>query len=99
MKRLQVIGLLDEDIELIKSWLNNRFFYITIDGRNLNFYDLLLGTVQGSILGQVLYAIFVSLMFKIAALELFANDSFITRSNESIIVLLKDTEKTLEVIT
>jgi hypothetical protein len=33
------------------------------------FYDLLLGTVQGSILGPVLYAIFVSPLFKIADLE------------------------------
>ena len=99
IKRLIKIGLPEDLIELIESWLKNRSYYVSIDGEDSILYDLLLGTVQGSILGPVLYAIFVSPLFKIADLELFADDSFITKSNESVTELIKDMEKSLEAIT
>ena len=99
IKRLIKIGLPEDLIELIESWLKNRSYYVSIDGEDSILYDLLLGTVQGSILGPVLYAIFVSPLFKIADLELFADDSFITKSNESLTELIKDMEKSLEAIT
>jgi hypothetical protein len=47
IKRLKIIGLPDDVVELIKSWLKQRSFCASI--------DLKLGTVQGSILGPVLY--------------------------------------------
>jgi predicted house-cleaning noncanonical NTP pyrophosphatase (MazG superfamily) len=99
IKRLIKIGLPEDLIELIESWLKNRSYYVSIDGEDSILYDLLLGTVQGSILGPVLYSIFVSPLFKIADLELFADDSFITKSNESLTELIKDMEKSLEAIT
>jgi hypothetical protein len=55
-----------------------RSYYVRIDGKNSVLFDLLLGSVQGSILGPVLYAIFVSPLFMIEDLDLFADDSFIT---------------------
>jgi hypothetical protein len=79
--------------------LKNRSFYVSIDGKNSILYDLLLGRVQGSILGPVLFAIFVSQLFKIAGLEFFADESFVTKSNESLTELITDMEKTLEAIT
>jgi hypothetical protein len=99
IKRLIVIGLPKDVIDLTRCWLNNRSFYVSIDGENSILYNLLLGTVQGSILVPVLYAIFVSPIFKITDLELFADDSFITKSNVSSTELIKDMEKTLEAIT
>jgi hypothetical protein len=52
--------LASDVIELISVWLRNRSFYVSVDGSNSITYDILLGTVQGSILGPVLYAIYVS---------------------------------------
>jgi hypothetical protein len=62
-------------------------------------YDLLLGTVQGSILGPVLYAIFVSPMFDLEELSAFADDTFIPMSNTSLTKLITDMEKKIEAIT
>ncbi len=62
-------------------------------------YELLLGAEQGSILGPVLYTIFVSPVFRTSGLKLFADDSYVTKSNESITELITDMEKTLEAIT
>jgi hypothetical protein len=33
--------------DLIKVWLENRFYYITLDGENSILFDLVLGTVHG----------------------------------------------------
>ena len=48
----------------------------------MNYYmlDLLLGTVQGSVLGPVLYAIFVSPLFDIIPVLSFADDSYNVRT-------------------
>jgi hypothetical protein len=72
---------------------------VSIDNNNSALFDLLLGTVQGSVLGPILYAIFVSPIFDIAPLLTFADDSYITVTNKNKEDLKKDMEKTLEVIT
>jgi hypothetical protein len=46
-------------------------------GAIITFYDLLLGTFQGSILGPVLYAIFVPPLFDFEDFLAFAEDNFI----------------------
>ena len=99
IKRLKIVGLPKDVIDLISVWLRNRSFYVNINEVNSVFFDLHLGTVQGSILGPVLYAIFVSPMFDIAEFSAFADDTFIPKSDSSLPRLIVDIEKTLEQIT
>jgi hypothetical protein len=65
MRRLCLIGLLKERTDLISVWLRNRSFFVGIDGQSSIFYDFLLGTVQGSMLGPIKYAIDVRPLFEI----------------------------------
>ena len=99
LKRLKIIGLPPDCVELIEVWLKNRCFYVSIDNTNSALFDLLLGTVQGSVLGPILYAIFVSPIFDIVPLLTFADDSYITVTNKNKEELKQDMEKTLEAIT
>ena len=62
-------------------------------------FDLLLGTVQGSILGPFHYAIFVSLIFDKEFMLAFTDDIFFPKTNNSTTDLIDDMEKTLESIT
>ncbi len=62
-------------------------------------FNLHLGTVQGSILGPVLYAIFVSPIFDIPDMSAFADDTFIPKWNVLVTQLIVDMKKTLEAIT
>ncbi len=64
-------------MDLTEVWLKERSYYVSIDGVNSNLFDLLLGTVQGSIVGPV----FVSPMFDIDFFLSFADDTFIPKSN------------------
>ena len=88
--RLRIIGLPGDIVDLIKIWLENRSFYVEVNGLNSMFYDVNSGTIQGSILGPILYAIYVSPLFDLTDLSNFADDNFaITwHSNKQMATLL-----------
>ena len=98
IKRLRILGLPKDVIDLINIWLNNRMFYVTVEGNNSLLYELLMGTVQGSILGPVLYAMFVSPLFDLEAFFAFADDIFIPREGTIRQDLIEDMAKSLMAI-
>ena len=99
LKRLKIIGLPDDVISLIEVWLKNRSFYVSLDGENSILFDLLLGTVQGSILGPILYALYISPLFDLEFMLTFADDNYIARFNYTMEALIKDMKKSIESIT
>jgi hypothetical protein len=99
LKRLHCIGMPTDIIQLISIWLKERSYYIIINGNNSTLFDLLSGTVQGSVLGPVLYAIFVSPIFDIEFLLAFADDNFIPRINHSKMNIIEDMSRSLDNIT
>jgi hypothetical protein len=56
------------------------------------------GTVQGSILGPILYAIYVSPVFDLITMLSFADDNFTVRWNKDKSKLIKELEKDLETL-
>jgi hypothetical protein len=55
--------------------------------------------LKGSILGPVLYSIFVAPLFDIADISSFADDTYIPRWNSSLESLIRNIEKDIEAIT
>jgi hypothetical protein len=98
IKRLRVMGLPIDLVKMISIWLTDRKQYVEISGLSSAILDLDSGTVQGSILGPLLYAIFVSPLFDLANLTNFADDNFIVGWNKLLPALIDDMEKTLEMI-
>jgi hypothetical protein len=70
-------------VQLVSIWLRKRLHYVSIDGANSYVRDLLQGTIQGSILGLILYAIFVSPLFDVEYFLAFADDNYIPKYNIS----------------
>ena len=66
MLRLRRLGLPDDLISLVGNWLTLRYFYVSVGGENSVVHELNVGTVQGSILGPILRAIFISPLFDLA---------------------------------
>ena len=91
--RLKRIGLPGDVIELIIEWLEQRSYYVSIDDANSKLFNLRLGTVQGSVLGPVLYAIFVSPMFDLEPMLTLADDSFIVTCNKDKNEVISNLEK------
>ena len=98
IKRLRIIGLPMDLIKLIEVWLTGREFYVELNGTCSQIYDSKDGTIQGSVLGPILYAIFVSPLFDIAELTNFADDNFIIAFNSQVNALIENLQMNLEMI-
>ena len=99
LTRLETVGLPMDVVKLIKLWLENRYFYVTVNGDNSYMMLSDTGTVQGSILGPILYAIFVSPLFDLIKMTNYADDNYVIRCNKCIAALINDMQKSLEAIT
>ena len=99
IKRLKIIGLPSDIVRLIELWLSHRSFYVSINGTNSMVIDLNCGVIQGSILGPMLYAIYVSPLYDLLKLTTFADDNFVIRWNSCMEALIIDMQKDLESMT
>ena len=74
LKRLKVMGFPPDLIVLIKEWLEGRMCYVLVEDDCSALFDCNIGTIQGSVLGPILYALFVSPLFDLTQLTNFADD-------------------------
>jgi hypothetical protein len=99
MIRLTKIGLPKDILRLIELWLSEQSFFVNVNGENSIVIDLKCGTIQGSILGPILYAIYISPLFDLLKLTKFADDNFVIRWNKYMTALISNMEKDLEIMT
>ena len=92
IKRLVILGLPDDMVQLIRVWLKERFFYVCVNGSESTVKVTWYGIVQGSVLGPVLYAIFISPLFDVENLSCFADDKFPLVWNSDKTALIKELE-------
>ena len=59
-------------------------------------FDSDVGTIQGSVLGPILYALFVSPLFDLTQLTNFADDNFYLEWNTNLVELIENLEKSLK---
>jgi hypothetical protein len=81
IKRLKNIGLPTNTVKLIELWLSRSSFYFSIDGLNSLVIDLGGRTIQGSILGPILYAIYISPLYDLIKITTFAGENFVIHWN------------------
>ena len=99
LKRLKIIGLPQDVITLVRIWLEQRMLYAEVDSLVSPLAQSNLGTVQGSILGPILYTIFVSPIFDFEIMSNYVDDNYAIRWNMSVEALIIDMKKSFEAIT
>ena len=87
LKRMRIIGLPNDLVNLVSVWLKQRSFVVYIDGNNSLLYHVLLGKVQGSVLGPVNYAIFFSPLFDLEDMSAFADDNYTIKWNKDLQIM------------
>jgi len=85
--RLKIRGLPDDVIGLLADWLLDRSAYIECGDSTSDFFPITDGTVQGSVLGPILFAIFIAPMFDNFEATSFADDSYIADYDENVNIL------------
>ena len=76
VKRLQTLNLPPKIINLLNAWLKNRNMYVTVNDSSSIFIDILAGTLQGSCLGPILFALFISPMYDKFDCTTYADDNY-----------------------
>jgi retron-type reverse transcriptase len=74
LTRLAVMGLPRDILELLTEWLTSRV--VEVEGSCSEFFDVASGTVQGSVLGPVLFNLFISLLLEDGSGPVYADDSY-----------------------
>ena len=98
MKRLRIIGLPNDLINLIQIWLSDRTYYVTAKGTNSFIRLTNIGTIQGSILGPLLYAIYVAPLQDLYEITMFADDNYPLASDSNLERLITEFTNKLNTI-
>jgi hypothetical protein len=76
--RLKKVGLPDDLLVLLDSWLTGRTAYVEVSGFCSSYFNVGYGTVQGSILGSVLFNLFIGPLIRAEKMLAYADDNYPT---------------------
>ena len=76
IKHLQIMGLPQKLVKLIESWLGNRNMYVDVNNECSIFTEILAGTLQGSCLGPILFALFIAPVYDLTNCFTYADDNY-----------------------
>ena len=82
--RIENTGLPKDLVSLIENWLNNRLFYVEVGGRTSMIKNLEYGTIQGSVLGPVLFSLYMAPLLQIEELDLYADDNYLGEQDKNL---------------
>ena len=66
---------------LLKDWLTDRKSFVDINGEHSSLHDDNHGTVQGSVLGPVLFSIFIRPLYDLEIITTYADDNYLGSEN------------------
>jgi hypothetical protein len=96
--KLLLLGISEDLISLVSEWLSPRYIYFSIDGNNSSICVSGIDTVQGSILGLILYTIYVSPQFDLENITKSADGNHVIRWDSDMDTLIFNLERDLEMI-
>ena len=76
LRRLSKMGIPPDIVGLLTAWLQNRTAYVEIESSCSEFYEVEFGTVQGSVLGPILFNLFIRLLLVDIGPICFADDGY-----------------------
>ena len=95
-ERLKIFGIPEDVRQLIENWLNNRLFYVECGGFTSTIHQDNSGTIQGSVLGPVLFCLFIRPLFEIEELIAYADDNYMGDENDSLELAIQNVKTKTE---
>lgn len=99
--KLQNYGIVGAAHELLKDYLSNRYQYVEINSIKSKKLKLISGVPQGSILGPILFTIYVNDIFNLnlsGEIQMFADDAVLVYGENNFLDLKKNMENDLKII-
>jgi hypothetical protein len=102
LKKIESYGINERMLKLLKNYLLQRNQYIYYDNTSMDLLQVICGVPQGSILGPLLFLIYVNDLYKVSSTlkeVMFADDTNLFISNKNIETLFTDMNIELAKIT
>ena len=93
LKKLSLYGVKGKSLEWFESYLSERKQYIEVEGQKTYFLNITCGVPQGSILGPLLFLLYINDLCKASNIItpiMFADDTNLFYSNKNIKILFKE---------
>jgi hypothetical protein len=94
LKRMRIMGIPEDLLQLLEIWLRQRSFYVEASGKN----STILESDVGTILGPILYALLIRPLYRITKVTTFADDNYIIKCNKEKKIALEELGRELEKI-
>ncbi len=100
LKKLEIYGIRGSALQLMKSYLSNRTHVTRYDGIDSELLTLLIGVPQGSILGPLLFLVFINDLPTITkfGVKLFADDTFLSMKGSDLKTLERNANNEMKKI-
>ena len=83
MVRLATLGLPRDWLELLDVWLRERAAFVEISAERSMLYNINIGTVQGSVLGPVLFSLFIAPVLSLTNIVAYADDNYVVTTGKT----------------
>ena len=98
IKRMQTLNLPTKIINLLNAWLKDRNMYVTVNDSSSIFVNIIAGTLQGSCLGPILFALFISPMFDLSDSITYADDNYTIETDKTLEITIGKVKMKAEIL-
>ena len=98
LKRLQIMGLPPKITNLLNIWLKDRTMYVNVNNSCSIFTKIIAGTLQGSCLGPILFALFISPMYETSDCITYADDNYTIETGSDVNVTIGKVKMKAEIL-
>ena len=81
---IKILGLPPDVCSLVEEWLKDRSAYIEIGQDTSDFFQVDDGTIQGSVMGPILFSIFIRPLLQMTGILAYADDNYIVECSNNI---------------